>query len=242
MTLEISETTIVGDKRLHEAIRGFESHRDFPKIQVWMRTVVKAAERKASPKSRVFGSKARLKLVIHILNLQAIAYLEMVSDMATLKDFVATLRGWEIEACKYYLGSSSSALLPTNIGSENDSSPIHENIESWTTVAYQQLSKLPKEETASVEDSAPEQPLDVRKYKGVDPTARLRYALVEAHLEEAFRVTGRKKTRRDIWTEAGYKDPTEFQRWQRNDLEHVNETANRRFMAILTNKPSLKKP
>jgi len=64
VTLEIGETTIVGDKRLHEAIQRFESHRDFPRIQVWMRTAVKAAERRASPKSRVFGSKARLKLVI----------------------------------------------------------------------------------------------------------------------------------------------------------------------------------
>jgi hypothetical protein len=241
VTLEISETTVVGDKRLQDAIQRFESHRDFPNIQVWMRTAVKAAEKRAPPKSRVFGSKARLKLVIHILNLQVVAYLPMVSDMATLKDFIAILRGWEIEAWKYYLGSSSSALLPTNVGSGNDSSPIHENIESWTTVAYQELSKLPKEETASLEDSAPEQSLDARKYKGVDPTARLRYALVEAHLEEAFRETGRKKTRRDIWKQAGYKTATEFQRFQRNDLEHVNEKANRRFMEILTNKPSLKK-
>jgi hypothetical protein len=153
VTLEISEKTTAGDKRLEEAILRFESHRDFPKVQTWMRKAVKAFEKRAPPKSRVHGSKARLKLVILILNLKAVAYLPMVSDMATLKDFIVILRGWEFEAWHYYLGSSSSALLPTNVGSENDSSPIHENIENWITAVYEQLLEPPKEETASPQDS-----------------------------------------------------------------------------------------
>lgn len=69
MTLEISATTTAGDKRLEVAIRRFESHRDFPKVQVWMRRAVKGAERRAPPESRVFGSEARLKLVLLILNI-----------------------------------------------------------------------------------------------------------------------------------------------------------------------------
>jgi hypothetical protein len=67
-----------------------------------------------------------------------------------------------------------------------------------------------------------------------------RRAAVEAYIEEVFSRTGKRITKTDIWKSARYKSRTEFERWERNDLEHPNKTANQRFTRILTEKPHLK--
>ena len=67
-----------------------------------------------------------------------------------------------------------------------------------------------------------------------------RRAAVDAYIEEVFSRTGKRITKTDIWKSARYKSRTEFERWERNDLEHPNKTANQRFTRILTEKPHLK--
>jgi hypothetical protein len=67
-----------------------------------------------------------------------------------------------------------------------------------------------------------------------------RRAAVDAYIEEVFNRTGKRITRTDIWKSARYKSRTEFERWERNDLEHPNKTANQRFTGILAEKPHLK--
>jgi hypothetical protein len=73
-----------------------------------------------------------------------------------------------------------------------------------------------------------------------DPTAAKRRALVDAYIAEVLRVKNKRIFRSDIWKEAGYKDATAFQRWQRND-RRSSESDNRAFTRLLLiEKPHLK--
>jgi hypothetical protein len=58
-------------------------------------------------------------------------------------------------------------------------------------------------------------------------------AMVKAYIEEVRRTTGKRITKKDIWTEAGYKTRTEFERWERQDLKHPNKAAAEVFTRIL---------
>ena len=70
-------------------------------------------------------------------------------------------------------------------------------------------------------------------------TAQQRRAAVDAYIDEVFKEKGLRLTRKDIWTSARYKTPTEFERWQRKDLR-ATTTATERFTRILKEKPHLK--
>jgi hypothetical protein len=84
-----------------------------------------------------------------------------------------------------------------------------------------------------------------RAAKGVrvgsgDPIAAKRRAQVDAYMAEVLRVKNKRIFRSDIWKEAGYKDATAFQRWQRND-RRSSESDNRAFTRLLLiEKPHLK--
>jgi hypothetical protein len=67
-----------------------------------------------------------------------------------------------------------------------------------------------------------------------------RRAMVRAYIEEVRSKTGKRITMKDIWSRAGYQTRTEFERWQRRDLKHTNQAADRNFTRILREKPHLK--
>ena len=58
---------------------------------------------------------------------------------------------------------------------------------------------------------------------------------IKEFMDKVEDATGRKINKTEIWTAAGYGDPTEFQKWQRNDLS--NATAFRTFERILSMQP-----
>ena len=70
-------------------------------------------------------------------------------------------------------------------------------------------------------------------------TAELRKAAVDAYIDEVFERKGIRIRRVDIWQAAKYKDPTEFQRWQRKD-SRTTPAAEQAFRRILSQKPHLK--
>lgn len=73
----------------------------------------------------------------------------------------------------------------------------------------------------------------------VKPTNRR--AMVDAYIEEVLREKRKRITRKEIWTMAGYKSRTEFERWERQDSKHPNKSAEERFTRILRDeKPHLK--
>jgi hypothetical protein len=66
-------------------------------------------------------------------------------------------------------------------------------------------------------------------------------AMVKAYIEEVRRTTGKRITKKDIWTKAGYNTRTEFERWERQDSKHPNKAAAEVFPRILcVEKPHLK--
>lgn len=67
-----------------------------------------------------------------------------------------------------------------------------------------------------------------------------RRAMVDAYIEEVLSKMGKRITRKDIWSAAGYKSRTEFERWERQDSKRPNEAADERFTQILCEKPHLK--
>jgi hypothetical protein len=89
-------------------------------------------------------------------------------------------------------------------------------------------------ESPRAQDSA-NSPQDV-KSKSAD-----RHAMVKAYIEEVRRKTGKRITKKDIWSKAGYQTRTEFERWERQDSKHPNKAADQNFTRILrVDKPHLK--
>jgi len=67
-----------------------------------------------------------------------------------------------------------------------------------------------------------------------------RRAEVDSYIQEVSEKTGKQITRTDIWRAAKYKSRTEFERWERNDLNRPNKAAHESFTRILSEKPHLK--
>jgi hypothetical protein len=66
-----------------------------------------------------------------------------------------------------------------------------------------------------------------------------RRAMVKNYIEEVRIKKGKRITKKDIWTQAGYENRTEFERWERNDLKRPNRAADKNFTRILREKPHL---
>ena len=66
-----------------------------------------------------------------------------------------------------------------------------------------------------------------------------RRAQVDEYIEEVFRVKKKRIFRNAIWKAAGYREATEFERWQRND-PRSSKKHDSDFTSVLTEKPHLK--
>jgi hypothetical protein len=78
--------------------------------------------------------------------------------------------------------------------------------------------------------------------KGFAPRtiAQQRRKAVDDYIAEVQAKTGKLITRTDIWKAAGYRNRTQFERWQRND-PRCTAAADRNIRQILQRKPPLKK-
>jgi hypothetical protein len=79
-----------------------------------------------------------------------------------------------------------------------------------------------------------------RARKPVQSKLKDRRAMVKAYIEEVRTKTGKRITKKDIWSKAGYKSRAEFERWERQDPKRPNKAANDTFTRILREKPHLK--
>jgi hypothetical protein len=70
-------------------------------------------------------------------------------------------------------------------------------------------------------------------------TAEQRLAAINNYIREVGEKTGKKITKKQIWSEELYKSPTEFERWQRADPK-ATKKATDVFNGILAEKPHLK--
>ena len=93
---------------------------------------------------------------------------------------------------------------------------------------------LSSEASDSAQKPEPPQPADIMD--GENRAGTDQRAAVDAYIEEVFQETGKRITRTDIWRGAGYRDRTEFQRFQRDD-PHVTRSARNNFSRILKMDP-----
>ena len=101
--------------------------------------------------------------------------------------------------------------------------------EAWTRAAE---GGFPEAKQAGAAEPSGNEPTRTETGPAVNPpdgNGVDRRAAVNAYIEEVFSRTGKRITKTDIWKSARYKSRTEFERWERNDLEHPNRTANQRF-------------
>ncbi len=76
--------------------------------------------------------------------------------------------------------------------------------------------------------------------QNVESKSTDRRTMVKAYIEEVRSKTGKRITKKDIWSKAGYQTRTEFERWERQDGKHPNQAADENFTRILREKPHLK--
>ena len=237
---KLAEIMAVREDELHDALRLLELQPDFARLQVLMRDRLEKAGANATGKAALPPCRP-IEFFLQLLNIRAECYLPMVCDISTQNAYIVVLLNWGRLAWQEYTGFPLEVLQPVSEAFHQDLQSINTRVNACIKAGYQRLANFQQEKTASLSDSASKQPGKAGIDKAVDAIARERRALVDAYIEEVLRETGRKITRRDIWTRAGYETRTEFQRWQRNDLTHVNEEANRRFVQVFTRKPHLKK-
>jgi hypothetical protein len=72
-----------------------------------------------------------------------------------------------------------------------------------------------------------------------DRIAAERRQWLDDYLAEVWAEKSIKITRTDVWKAAGYKNPTQFERWQRN-ARNCTVHAKRRIEGVLKDKPHLK--
>jgi hypothetical protein len=126
---------------------------------------------------------------------------------------------WRIREIKLELISRGQALRPR---ARRPKARTHTGFTELTV----EVSKLENAPTNAA-TSAESEPADPR-------------ALVDRYINDVLRQRGKRITRTDFWKAAGYKNATEFQRWQRQDPKHRNKAADGNFKRILLEKPHLK--
>lgn len=235
------------DRAVGEAIRLFESHADFARAQVRMRERMEEAARDRPVESRAYGTKARLEYVLCLLDIRAEAFLELVSDIHTQNAFMTFLESLERTAWQEHTGYPPEVLQPASAETDSHAQTIHAKVQRWTYEGYKRLESFskvqpePKGGAASNVEEVPYEPSPTVTASSHGDDGRLdRRAAVDAYIEEVFRETNKRITRRDIWQAARYASRTEFERWERNDQKRPNQSAHEQFSRILSQKPHLK--
>jgi hypothetical protein len=132
---------------IEAAIKLFESHPDFPRVQVRMRERLEEAAHHLSADASAFGSKARLQYVLSLFDIRAGAFWELVSDMPTQNAFILVLGSSERAAWEEYTGWPIEVARPASAESEADMTAIHARVRHWTTEGYKRLAQSNAEGT-----------------------------------------------------------------------------------------------
>jgi hypothetical protein len=110
--------------------------------------------------------------------------------------------------------------------------PNEQNSYADIRVSWQQVTGCWPEDASQSEILASEIEAPTMEERGKGDARR---ELIDAFILKVEKATGRDIKRTDIWTVAGYKDRTEFERFQRN--ERVTETASDNFTRVLNLEP-----
>lgn len=132
-----------------DAIRLFESHPDFPRIQVRMRERMEEAERNSPTGARAFGSEARLQYVLSRFDIRAESFLELVPDIRMQNAFMVLLDSFERVAWQEYSGFPIEVARPASAQADADLEAIHAKVQRWIYEGYKRLESLRKTQEES---------------------------------------------------------------------------------------------
>ena len=122
-----------------DAIKLFELHPDYPRIQVRMRERMDEVRRNMSPAARGFLSRERLEHVLRLLDICAESFCELVSDNRAQNAFMVLLHRMELDTYQEYTGWPIGRLRQE---SDADIEAIHAKTQWWTKKGYERLEKL----------------------------------------------------------------------------------------------------
>jgi hypothetical protein len=144
------------DKAVEEAIRLFESHPDFLRVQVRMRERMAEAERSSPADARYYGTVARLQYVLTRFDLRAEAFGALVSDIQWQNAFMVMLESFERVAWEEQTGWPIEVLRPASAQADADFEAIHAKVQEWTQKSYKRLVSSGDETTRT--DAGPAAP------------------------------------------------------------------------------------
>jgi hypothetical protein len=136
-----------GDKAVEAAIRLFESHRDFLRLQVRMRERMAEAARNSPADARYHGTVARLQYVLTLFAIRAETFWKMVSDIQWQNAFIVMLESFERVAWEEHTGQPVEVLRPASAQANANFEAIHAKVQEWTQKGYKRLVSSPDETT-----------------------------------------------------------------------------------------------
>jgi hypothetical protein len=164
------------DEAAEDAIKIFESHHDFARVQVRMRERMEQATRNLPTDARTFGSKARLEHVLSLFDIRAEAFLELVSDIRSQNALMVVLESFGRVVWEEYTGWPLEVMRPASAKADAVLSKIHAKVQRWTYEGYKRLANLTAEpaQVQSVTDLSGHVPLPTPRLTMPDevPNAR----------------------------------------------------------------------
>jgi hypothetical protein len=226
----------MNETAVEEAVRLFESHAGFARAQVRMRDRMEEGEKNLTAGERTFFHKDRMEYLIGRLDVRAETFLELVSDIQTQNAFITILWYSDREVWREFTGNNGDpheVIRPASAEAQSLWESVHARVQRWIDKGYRHLAHQQPEEVLTEESP----PVTGPNFGKNGPARR---AAVDAYLEEVFKKTNKRIIRKDFWMAASYKARTEFERWERDDPKYPNQSADKAFTRVLTQKPHLK--
>lgn len=131
-------------KAFSDAARLFKAQPDFVRIQVQMRHRLGEAERKAPVDAQAYGSEARMDYVLKRFDIQARAFLELVTDIHLQDAFVAMLVRMERLAWTDYASRQPDFQRRVRAQRRAFMDKVHTKVRQWIHKGYKRLESLRK--------------------------------------------------------------------------------------------------
>ncbi len=231
------------ERSLDAAVRLFESQPDFASVQVWMPDRMVEAEANRPTEAKSFGTKARADFALAFLNIRADAFLKLVSNAEIQNAYMTMVEYFGDEAWREFTGFLPQFMEPVSDMCRAIDEEIQERRRHWIHEGYKRVAAIEKPADASQaikaeankipEDAAVGQAPLLQTPPWADHANQL--SRIEAFISK-MDVAGHHITRTNIWKVAGYKDATEFQRFQRGD-PRTTRSATGNFNRVLLMSP-----
>jgi hypothetical protein len=152
-------------------------------------------------------------------------------DLVRGREDLAT---WFFEQDTYLSHIVLPCLFPLNL-SESDLRAIRLTV----TARGEHLKSQILRRLGETEGAKAESPVSAPSANPKSSIAAQRRALIDAYVEEVYRLREKRITRAAIWKAAGYKTRTQCERWERDDPRQT-KLVHQHIMRVLREKPHLK--